>query len=92
MFEERSRNPRSLGDLPLVVLAAARHDGRMPADIEKEKDEQKEDLARLSSNSRFIRDPSSGHRIHMENPALVLKEVRNVVEAARKRRPLDANY
>ena len=89
MFEERNRNPRTLGDLTLVVLAAGRLEG-MPADLQKEKEEQKQDLARLSSNSRFIRDPGSGHHIHIENPALVLQAVRNVIEAVRTGRPLAA--
>jgi len=87
MFDERARNPQPLGTLPLSVLASGRRVDGMPLELQKEKDHQKEDLARLSSNSRFIRDPESGHHIHVENPRLVLNEIRRVVQAVRNGRP-----
>jgi pimeloyl-ACP methyl ester carboxylesterase len=88
MFEERTRHPQPLGTLPLSVLAGGRRFEGMPKELQQEKDDQKEDLARLSSNSRFIRDPESGHHIHVENPKLVLNEIRGVIQAVLNRQPL----
>jgi pimeloyl-ACP methyl ester carboxylesterase len=47
-----------------------------------EKDGQRVDLSRLSRNSRFILDPTSGHAIHIDNPQLVARAIEEVVNAA----------
>jgi pimeloyl-ACP methyl ester carboxylesterase len=41
-------------------------------------------MVALSSNSRLIVVPS-GHAIHLEQPALVVESIREVVDAARVR-------
>jgi hypothetical protein len=40
------------------------------------------DLARLSRNSKFVRDPLSGHNIHVDNPTLAANAIEEVVTAA----------
>lgn len=85
MFDQRASNAQPLGSRPLSVLAGNEQPEGMPAEIQKEKDEQKEGLSGLSSNSRFIRVAESGHHIHVESPAVVLKEIRDVATAARKK-------
>ena len=52
--------------------------------LSQEKAEQWEDQARLSRNSKILRDPSSGHDIHVENPRLVARAIEEVVDAASK--------
>ena len=42
-------------------------------------------LVLLSRNSKLVRDPASGHQIHVENPQLVARAIEEVVEAAVKR-------
>jgi pimeloyl-ACP methyl ester carboxylesterase len=90
IYLSRKANPEPLENRPLIVLAA----GRRPAppgtadelwsQLRVEKDGQRVDLARLSRNSRFILDPSSGHQIPSENPKLVARAVEEVVEAVSK--------
>jgi len=90
IYLSRKANPEPLGNRPLIVLAA----GRRPAppgtadelwsQLRVEKDGQRIDLARLSRNSKFILDLSSGHQIPSENPKLVARAVEEVVEAVSK--------
>jgi pimeloyl-ACP methyl ester carboxylesterase len=90
-LSRRSSNPEPLGNRPLIVLASGKQQPPPPGTAEdlwkklvQEKNEQKTDLARLSRNSRFIRDPSSGHNIHTDNPQFVARAIEEVVEAAAK--------
>lgn len=83
--------PQSLGNRPLIVLAAAKPGDPPPGTTQefanqlgREKDEQKADLARLSANSKLVRDPSSGHHIYADNPQLVAGAIEDVVGAALK--------
>lgn len=87
-YLSRRANPEPLGARPLIILAG----GRQPPppgtseelwkELSREKNEQKIDLARLSRNSKFVRDPSSGHNIHTDNPQLVARAIEDVLEAA----------
>jgi len=89
VFLSRRSNPAPMGERPLVVL----HAGKRPPppgtseefwkSLIQEKDEQGFDLARLSTNSKFVRDPLSGHNIHVDNPPLVARSIEEVVQAAR---------
>jgi pimeloyl-ACP methyl ester carboxylesterase len=90
VYRSRRSNPTPLGDRPLIVL----HAGRRPPPpgtseefwktLTQEKDEQGMDLAGLSRNSKFVRDPLSGHNIHVDNPTLVANAIEEVVTAAMK--------
>lgn len=91
MYESRKRNPEPLGDRPLIVLAAGKPSTRPPDtpvelwnDLQREKSEEKVDLARLSRNAKLVRDPSSGHHIHVDNPQLVVRAIEEAIEAALK--------
>ena len=94
LYEARKTKPLPLGDLPLIVLAGAkdrmssREMSREERELHQEKASEQEDLARLSSNSRFVADPTSGHHIYVENPALVVDAIRDVVDAVRSKKPL----
>jgi len=90
IYLSRKANPEPLGQRPVIVLAA----GRRPAppgtsedvwaQLRVEKDGQRIDLSRLSSNSKFILDPSSGHNIHKDNPQLVARAIEEVLAALSK--------
>ena len=94
MYLSRQANPQPLGNRPLIVLGA----GKRPKppgtsdekwkELRRERDEQVQDLAQLSRNSKFILDPSSGHAIHNDNPQLVARAIEEVLEAASKGIPL----
>jgi pimeloyl-ACP methyl ester carboxylesterase len=90
IYISRRANPQPLGNRPLIVLVA----GKSPVPpntleelwnkLKQEKDEQKADLARLSTNSKLIRAPSSGHNIHIDNPQLVARAIEEVLDAVSK--------
>jgi pimeloyl-ACP methyl ester carboxylesterase len=91
LFLSRQANPESLGSRPLIVLAAAKPSAPPPGtsqefadQLGREKDEQKSDLAKLSRNSKVVRDASSGHNIQADNPQLVAISIEQVVDAASK--------
>ena len=74
-----------LGDMPLVVLA--RGIAIAPSaerGIEREQDRQRltADLAALSRNGRQITaSADTGHHIHIDEPQLVIRAIRDVVSA-----------
>jgi pimeloyl-ACP methyl ester carboxylesterase len=90
MHAGREAKPQPLGDKPLAVIIPGRRDGPPPgvtaeewAKLVEEKVRQKEGLAGLSRNSRIVRAPQSGHHIQLDEPAVVVSAIREVVEAAR---------
>lgn len=91
LHDTRENRPHPLGDLPLIVLSAGRAvppppgvDADVWARLREEKRQQQVDLARLSRNSRQIIAAQSGHSIHVDDPELVVRSIRDVVDAARR--------
>jgi pimeloyl-ACP methyl ester carboxylesterase len=85
----RRTDRATLGDLPLVVLA--RTHGDYPSgmaigadSLERERRALAADLARLSRRGRLVFAPHAGHNIHLEDPALVVQAIGEVVAAARR--------
>jgi pimeloyl-ACP methyl ester carboxylesterase len=70
----------SLGDRPLIVLAAEQNMTATPYWAEAQRRQ-----AALSTNGRLIVAEGSGHAIHWEQPTLVIDAVRQVIEQARSR-------
>ncbi|HXT70566.1 MAG TPA: alpha/beta hydrolase [Vicinamibacterales bacterium] len=96
MYLSRLQNREPLGERPLIVLAPMRMDPPPPGTSEElwrelrvEKDDQAAGLVLLSTNSKLIRDRTSGHQIHNDNPALVARAIEQVVEAVLKGTRLD---
>jgi pimeloyl-ACP methyl ester carboxylesterase len=91
MFSARKAEDYPLGDLPLIVLTRGKselpdtEEGRQ--DNEERKREQL-DLLRLSHNSKQIIAEASGHDIQLEDPALVIDAIREVVDAILRHRKL----
>jgi pimeloyl-ACP methyl ester carboxylesterase len=83
VYEARQSTPVPLGNRPLAVVIGTRPDPIIPDHIKPEKAAEQEDLLRLSNNSKMVRDPSSGHQIHVDNPGLVANAIAEVVEASR---------
>jgi pimeloyl-ACP methyl ester carboxylesterase len=91
LYLSRKAKPDALNDRPLIVLAPTRLDRPPPGtsddlwmELKLEKDDQAMGLVMLSSNSKLVRDPSSGHNVHVENPQLVARAIEEVVVAAAK--------
>ncbi len=86
LYDARTLDPASLGERPLIVLEGTRQDPPPTSDaiwdeLRVEGEEHAADLARLSRNSKLIRDPSSGHDLHEENPELVASAIEEVLQA-----------
>jgi pimeloyl-ACP methyl ester carboxylesterase len=90
IYVSRKTNPEPFGNRPLIVLGAGKRSAppgtseELWTQFRVEKDGQKIDLSRLSSNSKFVLDPSSGHDMPSENPQLVARSIEEVLEAASK--------
>ena len=90
MYMERKNTKQPLGDKPLIVLIAGREENRpqgMAEDdwkkITEEKRQQKLGMGGLSSNSRVVVDPQSGHHVQLDHPDLVVRSIHDVLVAIR---------
>lgn len=70
----------SLGDRPLIVLAAEQNMTATPHWAEAQRRQ-----AALSTNGRLIVPAGSGHYIHWDHPAVVIDAVRQVIDDLRGR-------
>lgn len=81
---ELRRTDRDLGNRPLVVLTSARPQTTATPEVDSRLSEvwieMQKDLAKLSTNSRHTVTDRSGHYIHVEEPALVVEAVREVLD------------
>ena len=84
--------PRSLGDLPLIVLSQGREPRAVPelglsVEAARERravwDALQQELAALSTQSERRIAEKSGHLIHLEQPALVIESVTELVTRIR---------
>ena len=84
IYAARQVNPTPLGAQPLIVIVGTRPEPAVstPDHIAGEKAAELEEQPRISTNSKLVRDPSSGHDIHAENPALVARVIEEVVTSA----------
>jgi pimeloyl-ACP methyl ester carboxylesterase len=81
---ELRRADRDLGNRPLVVLTSARPQTMATTEVDPRLIEvwidMQKDLVELSTNSRHTVTDQSGHYIHVEEPALVVEAVSEVLE------------
>src|SRR5688572_1489749 len=87
---EQGRAVTSLGDLPMIVLAASEFRIRIPdpqfgAYMHNLWHELQRELAGLSSNSRFVAVENSGHFIQIDQPEVVTDAIRDLVDQVRGR-------
>jgi len=91
MHNQRLKDRVTFGDLLIVVLARteggyAEGMSISATDLEKERRELQADLAHLSRNGRLIFAAHSGHNIHLEDPDLVVRTIREMVNQIRRSR------
>ncbi len=87
---EQARLAPPLRDMPLVVVSHGIPEmfSGLPSAAEVERAEQRwqqmqMELARLTPSGKFLVAEKSGHKIHIDQPELVVDVIRQVVEAAR---------
>jgi len=91
---EQAAKLTTLGDMPLVVLSrsptpAVTYVSGLPADLEARLEQLWQDMqveqSKLSTKGSLVVATKAGHRIHVEEPQLVIDAILQVVEEARKR-------
>lgn len=86
------RAARGLGDKPLVILSHSssfRLDPNLPEEVslrlEKVCQELQADLKRLSSHSTLRQSANGGHHLQVDDPALVIAGIRQVLDAVNQK-------
>jgi len=95
LHQLRIANPKSLGNIPLIVLTASQFDVVQRPGITDELAQQdhlrlQNDLAQLSTNSRQIVVSGSGHEIYLYKTDVVVRSISDVVSAVKNHRLLTA--
>jgi len=77
MHTERLRDRATLGNVPLVVIS--RTPGPLSDSLDTEHAALQRDLVALSHHARHVVATRAGHNVHLEEPALVIDNIRKVV-------------
>ena len=83
MHAERVRNRATLRDLPIVVISRATED--RSDSLATEHAALQRDLVTLSHHARHVTAIHAGHNVHLEEPELVVDNVRMLVVGKRAR-------
>jgi pimeloyl-ACP methyl ester carboxylesterase len=86
MYEKRHKSEHPLGELPVIVLSRSKNEypKRVAEQMTKEHEAQQADLAALSSNSKQIIVPDSGHHIQLDQPDEVCAAIKLLVRGGSK--------
>jgi hypothetical protein len=85
MIADVQKTPEPLGDKPLIVVTAGRNEYRSGEEhLERDRLDIQARLVRLSRNGKQIIASNSGHHIHIEEPDLVSRAIRDVLAAIQK--------
>ena len=90
----RRSEPVLLGNLPLIVIGAGKRAQPLGTAAEQwlemrsSRDGRVKELSKLSRNSKFILDPTSGHNIEHDNPKLVAEVIQELVKEILSNRKL----
>jgi pimeloyl-ACP methyl ester carboxylesterase len=85
MIADQQKEAHPLGDRPLIVLTAGNREyGPDQQALEDDRQRMQAALAKLSRNGKQVIAVGSGHHIHIEDPELVVKAIREVLQALRR--------
>ncbi len=82
----REANPMPFGTRALIVIGAGKREqppgvsAEQWLEMRSSRDQQVKALAKLSSRSKFVLDPGSGHNIERDNPKLVAEAIEELVK------------
>lgn len=86
-YDQWSKKPQPLGDLPLIVVMGTNPDRRKPPlglpEAEWRSDTLRVDLSRLSSRGRLVNDSLSGHHVQLDNPGVVVRAILDILRQMR---------
>ncbi len=85
-----------LGDRPLMVISRGKGDYPGTPEVsgkqlDQERREEQAELVHLSRKGKQVIAENSGHNIHLEDPALVVQQIQEVVNAVRNNKTVGAN-
>ena len=86
MYKHKGNPNYKLGDIPLIVIAKGKgYYSGLPdsTELEKTRLALQNELTHLSTNGKLIIDKNSGHNIHLEDPATVIRAIEEVLQACR---------
>lgn len=95
MYKNRNDPAYKLGDIPLIVISKGKGNYSGSPDsvaLEKQRLDLQNDLTHLSTNSKHIIDRNSGHNIHLEDPAIVIDAIRQVINSSNTHTKLKQAY
>lgn len=81
----READPVPFGNRPLIVIGAGKRvqppgtSSEQWLEMRKSRDSHVKELSKLSRDSKFILDPTSGHNIEHDNPKLVAEAIQELV-------------
>ncbi len=88
MAQAREAQIKTLGDMPVIVLS--RGQGALPPDAGLSEDvvkqfnagwqQMQQEMAEMSSRGKWVVVEESGHYIHLQQPEMVVKAIREVIE------------
>ncbi|HZS09422.1 MAG TPA: alpha/beta hydrolase [Blastocatellia bacterium] len=83
---ERAKSKYPLGDMPLVVLTRgiSEEGGPDSKALEEEHRRDHTAVAAMSRNGKLVVATHSGHHVQLDEPELVIRAIREVLEAVRK--------
>jgi pimeloyl-ACP methyl ester carboxylesterase len=82
-FNRWATDPHPFGDLPVIVILGTQRTGP-PAGLslaEWRSDSLRIDHSKLTRRGRLVTDTASGHHEQLDNPALVIDLIREVLKA-----------
>jgi pimeloyl-ACP methyl ester carboxylesterase len=86
LYESRKSHDYPLGDTPLIVLTRGKSeypDTEQGRQLDEDRKRMQSDLLNLSRKSKQVIAATSGHHIQLDDPALVIDAIRQVLIAAR---------
>src|SRR5258708_2875241 len=91
LFASRGDRDHPLDDLPLIVITptAVKYDAEPGFTVEQLKEDHlrlQTDLARLSSRGKQVFARGSGHHVQLDDPAVVVAAVQDIVQQAKRSR------
>ena len=91
MYSKKSGRDYPLGDTPLIVLTRGvlGEDEQANKQLKQDHDRLQSDLLSLSRNSRQIIAQKSGHHIHLDEPAVVIEAIKQIMTAFRSKKKLN---
>jgi len=83
---EQAKSKYPFGDMPLIVLARGRSEDTTNQAKQMEDDHRKDQqaLSMLSSKGKLIIAQQSGHHIQLDEPELVVRSIREVLDAVKR--------